>query len=200
MLLNILTMQSDRKTYERELLLRLMQDDEAAFHELYLLYRKAIFSTVYGFIRSKELAEDTYQDTFTIIWQNRKSLNPDTSFSSFIYTIVRNKVFDYLRSISKYERLPECFLSQTADENADIVEGLKATELQNLLDEELKKLNKHQRCVFNMSREQNLSYVEIANHLGISIYRVNYLLSGALKSIRYNLSRYGILAVLWFIF
>ena len=66
-------MQSDRKTYERELLLRLMQDDEAAFHELYLLYRKAIFSTVYGFIRSKELAEDTYQDTFTI---SGKTENP----------------------------------------------------------------------------------------------------------------------------
>ncbi|WP_165044818.1 RNA polymerase sigma factor [Dysgonomonas sp. ZJ709] len=193
-------MQNDKTTYERELILRLMNDDQAAFQGLYLLYRKRIFSTVYGFIRNKEFAEDIYQETFTTIWQNRNSLNPDTNFSSFIYTIVRNKVFDYLRSISKYERLPESFLSHTADDSADILEQLKATELQDLLNEELKKLNKQQRCVFNMSREQNLSYIEIADHLGISVYRVNYLLSGALKSIRYNLSRYGILSVLWLLF
>lgn len=193
-------MQNHKTTYERELILRLIDDDQAAFHELYLLYRKRIFSTVYGFIRSKEFAEDIYQDTFTTIWQNRKSLNPDTSFYSFIYTIVRNKVFDYLKSISKYERLPECFLSEVADDHADILEQLKATELQHILNQELNKLNKHQRCVFNMSREQNFSYREIADNMGISVYRVNYLLSGALKSIRYNLSRYGILAVLLLFF
>lgn len=193
-------MKNDKTTYERELILRLINSDEKAFNELYVLYRKWVFSTVYGFIRSKEFAEDIYQDTFTTIWNNRRSLNPNTSFSSFVYTIARNKVYDYLRSISKHERLPECFLSQISDEHADILEQLKASELEAFLNIEIQKLNKHQRRVFKMSREENLSYREIADHMDISVDRVKYLLSGSLKSLRYSLSRYNILAVLGFLF
>ena len=113
---------------------------------------------------------------------------------------MRNKVFDHLRSISKQERLPECFLWQTADDGVDILEQLKATELQHLLDEELKKLNKHQRSVFNMSREQNLTYRQIADQMGVPVTRVSYLMSGALRSIRLNLSKYGVLFVSLFLF
>lgn len=189
-------MKNDKTTYERELILRLINSDEKAFNELYVLYRKWVFSTVYGFIRNKEFAEDIYQDTFTTIWNNRRSLNPNTSFASFVYTIARNKVYDYLRSISKHEQLPECFLSQIVDEQADILERLKACELEELLNIELQKLSRHQRRIFKLSREENLTYGEIADHLGISVVRVKYILSGTLKSLRYSLGRYGILTIL----
>lgn len=192
-------MENDKIKYERELILRLRADDQKAFGEVYLLYRKPIFSTVYRFIRSKEFAEDIYQDTFTTIWQKRKALNPDSSFSSLIYTIMRNKVFDHLRRVSKYESLPESFLS-LIDENPDVTEQLNTIQLQSLLDRELEKLSKDQRRVFSKSRDENLSYREIANDMGISIDRVNYLLCGALRSLRCNLSKYTLPILLWFIF
>lgn len=185
-------MKNDKTTNERELIVRLRADDQKAFNEVYRLYRKPIFSTVYRFIRSKEFAEDIYQETFIVIWQKRKTLNPDSSFSSLIYTIMRNKVFDYLRSIANYECLPESFLSLVSDKNPDIAEQLNTAQLQELLDRELEKLTKDQRCVFYKSRDENLSYREIANEMGISVDRVNYLLCGALKSLRSNLNKYNL--------
>ncbi|WP_165043826.1 RNA polymerase sigma factor [Dysgonomonas sp. ZJ709] len=188
------------KEDERDLILRLSQDDEEAFHALYVLYRNRIFFTAYNFIKSKEFAEDIYQETFTIIWQKRKYLDPDTSFSSFIFTIVRNKIFDHLRSIRIFKRLPEYLLSQFADTESDTYSHLTTIELQGLIKQSVDKLTVQQRMAFIMNREENLSYREIADNLDISISRVKYLISGALKSIRINLSKYGVLSVLWFLF
>lgn len=182
------------KDKERDLVLRLKEGNHAAFQLLYTMYRKRIFFTAYSFIKSKEFAEDIYQDTFTVIWQIRKQLNPDASFSSFIYTIVRNNIFDKLRVVGRFERLPEYLLAQIEDVGSDTFRQFTARELQGLIKQEIDKLTLHQKKVFEMSREEDLSYREIADNTGISVNRVNYLISGALKSIRFNLGRYGVLS------
>lgn len=184
------------KDKERDLVLRLKDGDHIAFQLLYTMYRKRIFFTVYSFIRSKEFAEDIYQDTFTVIWKIREQLNPDVSFSSFIYTIVRNNIFDKLRAVGRLERLPECLLAEIPDHQSDTFTQVTANEIEGLIKQEVDKLTIHQKKAFKMSREEDLSYRDIADDMGVSVNRVNYLICGALKSIRLNLSRYGVQSVL----
>lgn len=183
------------KDKERDLVFRLKDGDHAAFQQLYLMYRKRIFFTAYSFIRSKEFAEDIYQDTFTVIWKIKEQLNPDASFSSFIYTIVRNNIFDKLRVVGRFERLPEFLLAEIPDHQSDIFRQVTTNEIQGLIKQEIDKLTRHQKKVFKMSREEDLSYQDIADNTGISVNRVNYLICGALKSIRLNLARYDVLSV-----
>ena len=77
---------------ERELVLRLIDGDEDAFCELYAAYKNRLLYFAMKFVKSREFAEDIFQDAFTVVWQSRRFINPDASFSSYLYTIVRNRI------------------------------------------------------------------------------------------------------------
>lgn len=65
---------------ERTLVLRLIDGDEEAFCELYAAYKNRLIYFAMRFLKSRDYAEDVFQDAFTVIWQGRRFINPDTSF------------------------------------------------------------------------------------------------------------------------
>ena len=56
---------------ERELVLRLIDGDEDAFCELYAAYKNRLLYFAMKFVKSREFAEDIFQDAFTVVWQSR---------------------------------------------------------------------------------------------------------------------------------
>lgn len=72
---------------ERELVLRLIDGDEDAFCELYAAYKNRLLYFAMKFVKSREFAEDIFQDAFTVVWQSRRFINPDASFSSYLFYI-----------------------------------------------------------------------------------------------------------------
>lgn len=71
---------------ERSLVLRLIDGDEQVFCELYAAYKNRLLYFAMHFLKSREYAEDVFQDAFTVIWQGRRFINPDASFSSYLLT------------------------------------------------------------------------------------------------------------------
>ena len=61
------------------------------------------------------LREDIFQDAFTVVWQTRRFINPEASFSSYLYTIVRNRILNQLRDMANEDQLKEQILSQAID-------------------------------------------------------------------------------------
>ena len=86
---------------ERSLVLRLIEGEEDAFCELYAAYKNRLIYFAMRFLKSREYAEDIFQDAFTIVWQGRRFINPDASFSAYLYTIVRNRILNQLRDFKK---------------------------------------------------------------------------------------------------
>lgn len=100
---------------ERSLVLRLIDGNEDAFCELYAAYKNRLIYFAMRFLKSREYAEDVFQDAFTIIWQGRRFINPDASFSSYLYTIVRNRILNQLRDLVNQDKLKEQILQQAVD-------------------------------------------------------------------------------------
>ena len=72
------------------------------------------------FLKSREYAEDVFQDAFTVVWQSRRFINPDASFSSsYLYTVMRNRILNQLRNAANGEKLKESILSQALDYTED---------------------------------------------------------------------------------
>ena len=150
---------------ERELVLKLINDDENAFCELYSIYRNRLIYFAMKYLKSRDFAEDIFQDTFTIVWQSRKFINLDSSFSAYLYTIMRNRILNMLRDDSTEERtFSKDFMEQMV--------------------QAMEKLTPRQREIFEMSRTQELSHKEIAQTLGISVNTVQEHISTSLKIIR----------------
>lgn len=182
---------ADNFSEERSLILRLIEGDEDAFCELYATYKNRLIYFAMRFLKSREYAEDVFQDAFTVVWQSRRFINPDASFSSYLYTIMRNRILNQLRNAANEEKLKESILSQALDYTEDTKREVMLNDLKSLISNALQQLTPRQREIFEMSREAQLSHKEIADKLGISINTVQEHISTSLKLIRTYLIKYS---------
>ena len=91
--------QPDKKTLER-----LKKGQTKAFEEILSFYEKAIFNHLYRLSQNRDDAADLTQETFIKLYKNRKSVDLDKKFSSWLYKIATNCFYDWLR---KKKRKPE---------------------------------------------------------------------------------------------
>lgn len=177
---------------ERSLVLRLIEGDEDAFCELYAAYKNRLIYFAMRFLKSREYAEDIFQDAFAVVWQGRRFINPDASFSAYLYTIVRNRILNQLRDLSNQDKLREQILSQAVNYTNETKDEIIANDLRQFISRALLQLTPRQREIFRMSRERQMSHREIAEVLGISVNTVQESISISLRTLRTYLEKNSI--------
>lgn len=176
---------------EKKWVEKIIEGDEEAFCRLYAFYKDKLTFFALKFLKSHQLVEDIYQDAFAVIWQNRRFLNPDMPFGGYIYTIVKNRIFNLLISLDKEQRLKDKIRSGSMDYNDETENTILEADLNELLEKALENLTSQQRKIFIMSRNDMMSRKEIAESLGISVYTVQQHISASLKIIRAYLKKYA---------
>ena len=179
---------------ERSLVLRLIEGDEDAFCELYAAYKNRLIYFAMRFLKSREYAEDIFQDAFAVVWQGRRFINPDASFSAYLYTIVRNHILNQLRDLSNQDKLREQILSQAVNYTNETKDEIIANDLRQFISRALQQLTPRQREIFQMSRERQMSHREIAEVLGISVNTVQESISISLRTLRTYLEKNSIVS------
>ena len=179
---------------ERSLVLRLIEGDEDAFCELYAAYKNRLIYFAMRFLKSREYAEDIFQDAFAVVWQGRRFINPDASFSAYLYTIVRNRLLNQLRDLSNQAKLREQILSQAVNYTNETKDEIIANDLRQFISRALQQLTPRQREIFQMSRERQMSHREIAEVLGISVNTVQESISISLRTLRTYLEKNSIVS------
>ena len=144
------------------------------------------------FVKSREFAEDIFQDAFTVVWQTRRFINPEASFSSYLYTIVRNRILNQLRDLANQDKLREQIFSQAVDYTNETKDEILVNDLRQFITRALQQLTPRQREIFEMSREQQMSHREIAESLGISVNTVQESISTSLRTLRTYLKKNSI--------
>lgn len=179
---------------ERSLVLRLIEGDEDAFCELYAAYKNRLIYFAMRFLKSREYAEDIFQDAFAVVWQGRRFINPDASFSAYLYTIVRNRILNQLRDLSNQDKLREQILSQAVNYTNETKDEIIANDLRQFISRALQQLTPRQREIYQMSRERQMSHREIAEVLGISVNTVQESISISLRTLRTYLEKNSIVS------
>lgn len=173
-----------REKTDPELVLLLTQDDEAAFSELYVRYKDKLRYFCLSLLKSGEEADDIVQEIFIRIWESRSFINPDLSFSSFLYTLARNRILNYFRDADIDMKVKQILALKNPTEENVIESDMIYAEYKNMLYEAIETLSPQRKKIFNMSREENLSHKEIAAQLGISVNTVQEHISESLRSIK----------------
>jgi len=181
----------ESKEFERELIKKLINSDEEAFCDLYALYKNRLMYFAMKFLKSKEFAEDVFQDAFASVWQNRRFLNPESPFSAYIYTIVRNRILNLLSTFENEKKLKESILSSAIEIDNETSQSILDADLSAIIEKAIENLTPQQSKVFEMSRKQFMSHKEIAAELGISVYTVQQHISTSLRLIRTYLTKYS---------
>jgi RNA polymerase sigma-70 factor (ECF subfamily) len=171
-----------------ELLGLVRNDSMEAFEELYNRYWKSLYSFAYKRVRSKEISEEIVQDFLANLWAGRKTLVIKTSFEGYIYTAVRNLVFNYIAKETRRKAYSHFVQLFKVDTDNSTEETINTRDLQQNIEKGLNNLPEKCRSVFELSRRENKSNKEIALELGISEKTVESHLTKAIKRLRVTLN------------
>lgn len=171
------------------LIVSVSEDDSGAFTKLFDLYLSKVLRIAGYYIQSDEVCQEVASDVFLNIWNSRKKLRDIKSFDSYIYTITKNKAFDYLDKLSRQPSfLPVPIEIHSGNNNPE--DQLLHTEVEQLLTDSLKSLPARCREIFIMAREEGLKYNEIARILSISEKTVNAQMVTAIKRMGEAMKKY----------
>ena len=187
---------ADEGCVDFELMERIGVGEHAAFRQLVERHQNAVIGTVTKMLGNPSDAEDIAQQVFLRIWRNAKHYRPNAKFTTYIFTITRNLVFNETRrrgrkkevSSDEREENSNHLLAANPDRQPD-AELLQA-ELQLAVDAAISGLPETQRLAVVLRRYDQCSYEEIAKVLNITVSAVKSLLFRARSSLRAALQGY----------
>lgn len=167
-----------------ELMNRLANDDEKAFLAIYQRHWLTMYQLAYGVLRERDAAEDIVQDIFLSIWSRRKVVKI-VNIEAYLHQSVRFSLSKIMRNRRSdrlfHERLNMATIELLYTHPALFKENEEL--LRVLLDE----LPDDCREIFELSREEELTYSEISEKMGISSATVAKKISRALAFLRARL-------------
>jgi RNA polymerase sigma factor (sigma-70 family) len=94
---------------DQELADLLKSDDKLAYAEIYNRYHAALYIHAYKRLQLREECKDLVHELFTTLWHKRQEITFKTSLSAYLYTSVRNKIFDLLAKQKLKHPIPSPF-------------------------------------------------------------------------------------------
>jgi RNA polymerase sigma-70 factor (ECF subfamily) len=172
--------------------------DAAAFEELVNRYERKIFRLTINITGNREDAEDAMQDAFLKSYTHLQSFQGDSRFYTWLVRIAANEALMRLR-----KRRPNQFsLDEPVEGEDDLMpreiedwdpspeQRYAQTEMQEILNEAIAKLEPDFRTVFVLRDVEQLSTEETAQVLRISVPAVKSRLLRARLKLRQKLNRF----------
>jgi RNA polymerase sigma-70 factor (ECF subfamily) len=161
--------------------------DREEFERLFRAWYGRLADYAMSLVRSPEAAEDVVQEVFVAVWGRWDRLPEAALLPAYLHRAVRNRALNHLRQQRTRDRWqaaagPEPLVEPEAEAH------LEESELAKVLRDALAALPPRGREVFLLSRQQGLTYPQIAETLGISVKTVETLMGRALRALRERLA------------
>jgi RNA polymerase sigma-70 factor (ECF subfamily) len=169
---------------EKKLVSRLKNDDRIAFEQLFKKYSERIYYFSIKYLKNKEEAEGITQEVFIRLWNRRFDLKLDLSFSSYLFMIAKNAVIDLLRKRQKELNFNDELKPNINIETGSTSESIEYKELNEIVTNSINELPLKRRNIYLMSRNDGLTYKQIAEKLNISVKTVESHMRLALQQLK----------------
>lgn len=163
---------------------RLGSDDPSALQELFQVHYSGVCHTLFRLVQDKHLSQDLAQNVFIRVWEKRTDIQVHTSWGAYLNQMAIREGLAHLRKVKRIdvrEEIPDRADPQTAEET--LLHG----DLNSHYQSALQTLPPQCRIVFQLSRQEGLTYPEIAREMGISSKTVENQMGKALRILREQL-------------
>lgn len=173
---------------------RIASGDIQAFEELYRRHGAALLGFAAARVPTREAAEDIVQEFFLALWRHRAKWKIDRTVRSYLYGALRNHIVSahrkHLAREGRLQRLDDAEMSQSIPSPRMADERVRESELGEAIQRAIDLLPPRCRETFLLVRQQQLSYAEAAEVMGISVKGVEMNMVRALASLREELAEW----------
>ncbi len=192
----------DSDAHDKSLMVRIAAEDETALRELIEKHRGTVYGTIAKMLGDPIEAQDLAQRVFVRIYRAAPTYRATAQFKTWMFTIVRNLVFNEHRRRSRATLVPIHPPDADATPNPgpiiDLADTICKTPAERLLQEEMMRavneailaLPEQQRLAMILRRYDEFSYEEIAEVLKTSVSATKSLLFRARETLRTALQNY----------
>jgi RNA polymerase sigma-19 factor, ECF subfamily len=161
-----------------------------AFRRLFESRFDELYRFAYRYVQSAETAKDLVQEAFLQLWRQRAQVDLGAAAArSYLYTVIRYQALDHVRHRRVEERWRTAYSAPLVQEHGAVMSAgpdreLAAKEVATTIHRAVEALPPRQRQVLLLRWEQQASYNEIAESLGISPKTVAVHIGLAIQRLR----------------
>jgi RNA polymerase sigma-70 factor (ECF subfamily) len=165
----------------------LKSNDPASMKTVYGDFHPFVCQIISKYVQDEDLVKDLAQKVFIRLWEKRFEIEINYSLSAYLRRMAINEALYYHRRKKVFETEEQLASVSDTEENHP-VSLAEAGDLKLAYYQALSLLPPKCKIIFLLSREEELSYREIAEELTISIKTVENQMGKALKILREALS------------
>jgi RNA polymerase sigma-70 factor (ECF subfamily) len=183
---------TDAESSEPEIawMARIREGDMEAFRLLVETHQARVIGTISKMLGSDAESEDLAQQVFIRVWKSASRYQPTAKFTTWLFRITRNLVFNELRRkrhiVEHSEEIPEPAERVEKEPDRLLLEG----ELQKAIQEAINELPESQRMAIILRRYEDMSYEDIAKVMETTVPAVKSILFRARAELRDRLAKY----------
>ena len=177
--------------FSDEYLLSLLgKGDEQAFTIIYQRYHKLLYVVAYKYLKNDCSAKDSVQQIFYRLWESRSVLIINMNLRNYLYTMLKNHLLNEIRN--NYMAMEKNYelAQEKVEYEDDLLDNIEKKEIEEQLYLAINGLpeQKKQVCLYKL--RGNLSNLEIANKMGISVPTVKTHYAQAVKMLREHFNKF----------
>jgi RNA polymerase sigma-70 factor (family 1) len=162
---------------------------EKLFSEIFREHEQKLYTLAVRLTKSDQVAKDILQEVFMKLWEHRTSIPAIVNIEAWLYRITENKVIDFLRKASADDRLRKVIWEHIQQIVNDTEQQVEAKEYNHVIQKAIEQLPAQRRLIYQLNKEQGMSYQQIATELKLSRHTVKNQLFSAVQSVRRFISK-----------
>jgi len=169
---------------EDELVEEAAQGDSASFELLLRPYRQGLLNMAFRMTGDLEEAKEICQEALLKVFRYLHKFKKGKSFKNWLYSIVTNSAYDFLRGKKRYENIIESQRNLLSTAGLDPERKLMNRETKAKIEFCLQSLSPKEKAIFLLRDGEGFSIEEASRILGCSSMSVRTHLSRARQKIR----------------
>ncbi|WP_073232638.1 RNA polymerase sigma-70 factor [Pedobacter caeni] len=176
---------------DKILLEKYSQGNTSAYNVLFKRYYDPLYGYALKNVKEAGIAEELTMDVMLGLWKTKGDVLVEDNLKAYLYRSVKNAIYNHYRkkilNTVSLELVSEDLnhISRAADHELD------SRELEQVYRQKLNQLSPQRRKVYEMSREENMTYSEIARNLDLSVNTVENYMVASLSFFRKQLKEHA---------
>jgi RNA polymerase sigma-70 factor (family 1) len=162
--------------------------DISSFEKLFKKYYLQLTRFSWRYVKSKAIAEGIVQDFFADLWEQRDNIDIEGAVNSYFYKSVRNKSLNHIKHQEVKNKYDPLWMEENENSFVEIYDEKREKQIKNAIEEAIESLPDRGKMTFKLHRFDGLTYVEIAEVMGVSVKTVESQMSRALKMLKEQLT------------